>query len=142
MALTEKQRAYSAEQRLLAWLENQSTKLSELAANEGCACGCGRSVGTPVFQVDTDTGKSYDPDDPFDGPAIRELYQLRLEHFEWDHIPGVNKVAPISRLVSTGRRTAAALERAKCQLLYVGCHRNISFKRDAEKPKNKRTMSR
>lgn len=83
-----------------------------------------------------------DGDDPFVGPNVVHLYDLGVEHFEWDHLPGVMKVAPISRLVSTGRRTAAAIERAKCQLLYVGCHRHVTFERDMKKPKNKRTMSR
>ena len=143
MALSEKKKKYQAEQRLQAWLENQSTKLSELAGNDGCSCGCGRSIGTPIFEVISESGLPFwYTDDPFEGPRLKELYKLRLEHFEWDHIPGEEKIAPISRLVSTGRRDAAALERAKCRLLYVGCHRDISFKRDAEKPKNKRTMTR
>lgn len=140
-----KRREYAKEQRLQAWLENQSAKLSELAANGGCACGCGRTVGTPIYRVASDTGRPFwetDSDDPFDGPNVDKLYDLGLEHFEWDHHPGMHKVAPISRLVSTGRRTAAAIERAKCQLLYVGCHRHVTFKRDQQKPKNKRTMTR
>lgn len=142
MALTEAQKAQSAATRQAAREENSQAKLDFLKNNNGCACGCGRAVGTPIFKIITETGAIYNPDDPFDGPPIKELYRLRIEHFEWDHIPGLVKVAPVSRLVSQGRRKAAKLEREKCQLLYVGCHRDITFRRDENAPKDKKKMSR
>lgn len=48
---------------------------------------------------------------------------------EFDHRPGVGKVADISALVSTGRKAALLQEVTKCDVVCANCHRIRTFQR-------------